>query len=561
MKKSGVKYPTGKKLKIATCIIGLILMGFLIAAFFSLLGKPSKERMTDFNEGWNISCGGQVYKGVNLMDFRVPQRLKRGDFIVLHNNLPKKLDNGSAVVFPVQLSTVSIAVKGNIIYGYGTEEFSAGDMVGSAVHLARLPDDSQGLPITIVLTAGEDGAFSFFSGIVLDKTTAAFPDYLNFNIVLFLLSASLMVAGMIFIIITGFVAYKGLGWLRMSQTGMLCFTVGCWTLCEIEAIQLFSMDYHWNTVMRYAFAAFAIIPMVRIISSANEDAGIRNILKEAVFYLDQLLIFTILFLCFKGKMHICNARQIFQVVGVISIAAVFFVEWYKRDSVTLRSPRIREQAVALIFIVAEIMRYMVYSKGHFHNAFMQHSIIPYGTLLFVMMMIGSYIYELYLSYVKQAEEKSLKKLAYTDGLTGLLNRAFCKDRLEELDNDDKNYHIISFDVDGLKEINDSKGHLAGDRLLVAFARILEKCFSDVGNVIRPGGDEFLVISDDAGTQELMSRLSWLESVERSEGKRLGFPVHAAYGMAANDEVPGHTTEEVYNLADRRMYEMKKRGKK
>lgn len=549
------------KLKRAACVAGIILMIIITALFFFLLEAPSRKRMVGFNENWRITYGGRIYRDVNLMDFRVPGRLKRGDFITLQNHLPMLMEDGSAIVLPIQLSNVSVAVNGKLVYGYGSEEYSKGEMVGSAVHLIRLPDGSQGDPITIVIEAGEDRAFTFFSGAVLEKTTTGFSDYLSYHIVIVMTSVSLIVAGLIFIILTGFIAYQKLGWLRINQTGMLCYTVGCWTLCEINAIQLFSLDYQWNTVIRYLFASLAIIPMVRIISSANEDTGKRKLLEDIIFYTDQALIFVVFFLSLAGKMHICNARYFFQIVAMISILCTFFIEWYGRGEDIKKNGRFREQFLALIFLVTEAIRSILYSGFHFHADFLQHSFVPYGTLLFVMAMTGTYIYELYLSYVKQVEEKALKKLAYTDGLTGLLNRSFCKDRMVELDNDDKDYHMISFDVDGLKEINDSKGHLIGDRLLISFARILEKCFSDVGDVIRPGGDEFLVISNDAGTQELNARLSWLEGFEKMEEKNLGFTFRSAYGMASRDEVPGRTTEEVYNLADRRMYEMKKRERK
>ena len=82
--------------------------------------------------------------------------------------------------------------------------------------------------------------------------------------------------------------------------------------------------------------------------------------------------------------------------------------------------------------------------------------------------------------------------------------------------------------DRLKKINDSRGHHEGDKLLRAFGDILTKCFSDVGDVIRPGGDEFLIISDDASDHELVSRLTWLPELEREAEKTLGFPVTAAY---------------------------------
>ncbi len=548
----------GKNLKKAICFAAIFFLAFMALSFFGLLRQASKSRIRDFNEGWRIKYRNTLYRNVNLLSFRVPGDIRRGDFVTLYNRLPTVMEDGSAVVFPVQLSAVSVIVDNKIIYGYGSSEYSDGEMVGSAVHLIRIPDHSQGKPITILVRVGEDLAFSAFQGIILDKTTWGFPDHMNDHIAIVIISVSLMVSGIVFMIVTPFIARKGLDWLRINQTGMLCFTVGCWNLCDINAVQMFSLNYWWNTEMCYLFAIMSIIPIIRIISTANDDTGIRQILQDVLFYINQILITGSIILSFLGKVHLCNLRFFFQVEGLISIVAVFLLEWVNRKEPIKNNPRFREHIMCLLFMALEILRYYVFRNTGIRWDILRHSFILYGTLFLVMMMTGSYIYELYRSYVRQVEEKALKKLAYTDGLTGLLNRAFCKDRMEELDKGEKDYHMISFDVDGLKEVNDTGGHIMGDRLLITYADILERCFSDVGDVIRPGGDEFLVISDDAAEQELMGRLSWLEGFEKAAERNLGFTVSAAYGMAGRKEAPGRTTEEVYNLADRRMYEMKKK---
>ncbi len=548
----------GKNLKKAVCLFALFFMFVLAASFFGLMRKASRNRIIDFNDGWRITCRDSVLRDTNLQEFRAPSDLRRGDFITLYNRLPTGMEDGSALVLPVQLSTISVDIGGDLVYGYGSKEFSVGDMVGSAVHIIRIPDHSQGLPVTIVLRAGEDQAFYFFDGITLDKTTWGFPDYMNDNLSAVIISISLVVTGLIFIVMTIFLAFREHEWLKIDQTGMLCFTVGCWHLCETNAVQMFSMDFWWNTMLRYLFATLSIIPMIRIISNEHNDQGIRKHLENAIFYLNQLLIYASFILSLMGTIHLCNLRFFFQAEGMISILAVLLIEWVGRDTDVWKESGFRESLAGLAFVTADAIRYVLYVNLKVGSGFLRNSFIPYGALFLVMMMTGSYVFELYCSYVRKSEEKTLKKLAYTDGLTGLLNRAFCKDRMAELDNGNRSYYMISFDVNGLKEINDSKGHLMGDRLLITFAGILEKCFSDVGNVIRPGGDEFLVISDDAAAQELQGRLGWLEGFERNAERSLGIPVSSSYGMAGSNEVPGHTTEEVYNLADRRMYEMKVR---
>ena len=549
-----------KKNMIFLLLMLAVLLG--AAVFFELIRNISRNRMTDFSEGWTVSFHGQEYPGTDLDHFRFTGGVKKGDLISLKNSLPKDMPDGYAIIFPLQLSAISVDVNGKIVYGYGSKEYAAGQMVGSAVHLIRLPDGCQGGSVSIVIKVGDNGAFSYIPKIMLDETSWGFEDYLNSNIYPVVVSISLVMAGVVFLIISMFLALRGQDWERLNQTGILFFVVGCWNIYEIQAIQLFSMDYHWNTFGRYFFGLLSVLPVLRIISSAHKNKKAENvIIQKAVFNSLQLLIAVIVGLSVYNVIHICNVRYVYEVIAIVCMIIVAVVEWKDNDRKEAHSTaRFRELIACFLFVGIEAVRFLTNSIFNFHVQEFQHSFLLYGTVFLAMMMIGSYNYELYESYVKKAEEQSLKHIAYTDGLTGLLNRSFCKDRMEELDCSEKDYHMISFDVDGLKKINDSKGHLAGDKLLTTFADILLQCFSDVGNVIRPGGDEFLVISDDAAKQELLSRLGWLDSLEKNAERALGFPVRAAYGMAGRNEVLGHTTEEVYFLADQRMYEMKMKNK-
>ena len=553
----------GRKRKI---IISGILMLIFLAGLFNLVNltrHSSASRRIEFSKGWDISFDGKKYENVDLESFRLPRSIKRGEFLTLSIELPWDLPNGNAVIIPVTLSTISVEVDHKIVYGYGSKEFANGKMVGSAVHVIRIPDNSQGDSLSVVIRAGENGAFSYISGVVLEGTTWGFTDYINYNIYPVIISMSLVMGGIVLIIISLFLALKGKAFSKILNTGVLLFNVGCWNICVIYAIQLFSLDFKWNTFCRYLFGYLSIIPAVSLMSDAvvkgkEKEKLIQNIILVA----DITAIATVVVLSVQNKIHICNVRYYIQIMGFVSMVAAALLELKKcRDQKFFYTSKFREGVFFFIFLTAELVRYILHKYYNFRHPVLKHSFLLYGTLVLVMMMLGSYIYELYVEYLRQAEENTLKKLAFTDGLTGLLNRTYCKERMEELDNGDKDYHMISFDVDNLKKINDSRGHHEGDRLLRAFGDILTKCFSDVGDVIRPGGDEFLIISDDASDHELVSRLTWLPELEREAEKTLGFPVTAAYGLAGSTEVQECTTEKVYNLADKRMYEMKISSKK
>nr|WP_296066678.1 bifunctional diguanylate cyclase/phosphodiesterase [uncultured Actinoplanes sp.] len=86
-------------------------------------------------------------------------------------------------------------------------------------------------------------------------------------------------------------------------------------------------------------------------------------------------------------------------------------------------------------------------------------------------------------------------LAFTDVLTGLGNRRKLTEAAEALLATDRPVALVLIDLDRFKEINDSLGHSRGDELLRRVAAVLSEC---TGGVYRFGGDEFVVLLDDAG---------------------------------------------------------------
>ncbi len=106
-------------------------------------------------------------------------------------------------------------------------------------------------------------------------------------------------------------------------------------------------------------------------------------------------------------------------------------------------------------------------------------------------MVGddSYIFTLATDITSSYNEKMLfQKQAKTDPLTGIYNRNILEDLQLNSDN-----LLIYIDLDNFKSINDSFGHLAGDKVLCDVANILKKIFRHDDYIVRMGGDEYLII--------------------------------------------------------------------
>jgi diguanylate cyclase (GGDEF)-like protein len=91
------------------------------------------------------------------------------------------------------------------------------------------------------------------------------------------------------------------------------------------------------------------------------------------------------------------------------------------------------------------------------------------------------------------EVERMKALAHTDALTGLPNRRAFETALEAAHHSTEPFALALIDIDDMKRINDTYGHMAGDQALVEIARVLAKTVRDSDMVCRIGGDEFAVL--------------------------------------------------------------------
>ncbi len=170
---------------------------------------------------------------------------------------------------------------------------------------------------------------------------------------------------------------------------------------------------------------------------------------------------------------------------------------------------------------------------------------------------------------RKSLQAELEHQAFHDALTGLPNRALFRNRVEHALasqlRDGRPVAVMFLDIDDFKNVNDSLGHAAGDKVLQEVGRRLEECMRPIDTAARLGGDEFAVLINDSESemssieiaQRVMSALAValpLEDRHVTVGTSIGIAFSDKQMMSCRD------ADELLRNADAAMYMAKESGK-
>lgn len=166
----------------------------------------------------------------------------------------------------------------------------------------------------------------------------------------------------------------------------------------------------------------------------------------------------------------------------------------------------------------------------------------------------------YLEEIEAARKDTLSAQlqSTTDELTKFNNRRAYEAHIslaEEVGVPD-DYTVVSLDINGLKTINDSIGHNAGDELIIGAALCISVCFRNLGTIYRIGGDEFTVLINQCSKEELNSAIQMLKKETELWKGNLVHELSISIGAASKRDFPNEPISQLEMIADKRMYEDK-----
>ena len=250
------------------------------------------------------------------------------------------------------------------------------------------------------------------------------------------------------------------------------------------------------------------------------------------------------------------------------------------DTIKKGGGKIPEQVIRILNEEEKELRLELTSLRDEVQRFTQQSVIAVdkheswviqGVVLFTLFVYSLGTIMLFMMYqVMQHRKKAIDELAYYathDPLTKLINRRYFFERLEEAINAAKRHqHPLSIcvcDLDHFKQINDTLGHQAGDKVLASFGEILSEVKREEDIAGRFGGDEFVLCFPNTHGKDIVSMVERIRATMAEKEFKLAdnkrFSVTATFGIAEMD-LNSRCQESLFEAADNALYQAKEKGR-
>lgn len=148
----------------------------------------------------------------------------------------------------------------------------------------------------------------------------------------------------------------------------------------------------------------------------------------------------------------------------------------------------------------------------------------------------------------------LEMLALTDSMTGVLNRNGLNKITDDALKAEKPFFILLWDLNGTKKINDTLGHIEGDKYISKAVKIIKSSAGSKGHLARIGGDEFVEVLDYVNEVELKDMIFNIKKQISEINPEFNTGISLGYVLFPSD---GSSIDELYKKADKMMYVDKK----
>ena len=473
-------------------------------------------------------------------DAAAPQGVTREFHFTLDNNLTEK-----QLMFYVINSNTKVYINGELVFDKHRIETNKVSATGCYwVNLTLLRADS-GKEVTVELqplyAATVKRAVTFYEG----SQYPLFWKILKQDAAFCFFGIFLILFGIIYLGIAFHYRVKMQIRLNLSALGMVSVLVGCWKISDTCLIA-WLVPAHVRFFSYLSSIAVLLLPLF-VTMYINISARPHSTIQRAMY---GLMIGNAVLAAIAGLLHLLRITALRESQGMfvylILAEATFLtvLEFiiYHRHRNDMRHKLFMASVICLMLsILLDVLCFLIWHSSNL--------------LFFTMIGIVVYIVAIGILTLRNAQDK-----LFRDKATGLYNRNKCNELIHMGIAPDDRLCFMMFDLNGLKKTNDNCGHDAGDQMIAKFAEVLRNSIP-AGNFIgRSGGDEFISIiynTDEERVKKIIADMREQITAFNQENEHGAWQLGAAVGYAFVKEVGSRSYKDLYELADKRMYENKR----
>lgn len=463
----------------------------------------------------------------------------------------------SFIVFETTRCSVKVTVNRRVVYEYGDENnIFAGKSPASRHHIVNVGRSFSKNKVEIEFTTKTPTVPIKVNKIYEGTETECVMMLLMGDLGNAFSSAILGIVGIIIVI--GYVVFKK--YLtkgnELLYIGLLAILTAIWSFTETTYMDFIFDNPNVAAIIRYTSLTLVPMPMLFYVR-ANREGKMASIIK--FIEVCNIIVYIVSVGLYVAKVVDYHSVIVFThllLVVTISITTYNNIREFALEKDITRKIFIALASFLMGFaILVDLYRY--YHMTSSDNA----SFVRIALLLYICIYAFRTLTNLLDMAKLGSEAEALEHIAYTDLLTGVKNRAaFDRDLRDLPASKYGDIRIIGFDVNNLKFVNDTYGHMAGDKMIISAARVITEAFKNEGTCYRIGGDEFEVIMLDSTQRVYDACCEKLQKIIQLVNSKTEYPVTMAYGDAVFDVDSDRELDMMIKRADEKMYEMKKRMK-
>lgn len=548
-----------------TVLFFILYLVFTVAIFISLsygaikVEDAMEKESTCISDDWFYDAP-RSGNGIAVSEFVRRYSLESGKEYTLKGKLPKEIKDGGALYFYSQNLELTVTVDGKEIYTLMPDKKYSS--TASVENIIPIPDNSEGKEVSIQYHTNGSYRYKMIDKVYLGEENA-------FAKRIFLTQLPLVLLALICICIAlvqlaSSIVIQGDASRQMFYLGWFSLLYGLWIFGASGMIDFMS-DYHYSGQnIRHLALSMLTYPLLRHLYLRFEfKQDIKHVMLKVVTFFNFPIVFT---LYMVSGVPLENSAIFTYVIIALSFLCLT-MDIVKRFKASIYKSGREQGTLSFIGIVlfgiggvADMLRFgfSIGTKWVFCSPscfLVLTCILSYRSIqgALDMMKLG-----------KRSE--TVKQLAYFDSLTEVYNRTALNEdmeKLEQVKSEKKNIGIVQFDVNNLKVINDTLGHLAGDKLLQAAAKVIKGGFEEYGKTYRFGGDEFVVIIEENAKEKYAFGIQQMENLINQHNKKCpkAERVSVVYGVSYFDEsTSDRTLWQIQEAADEQMYERKRQMK-